>query len=99
LILKSTIKIIDQNPLGSASGFGIENLLLDREFTTRKLEFGKTQNNPMYCGLSRGYFENIILQTLSQPMVIAGKFANDMLLFTTQEFNFFSLPNEFTTGS
>ena len=99
LILKSTIKIIDQNPLGSASGFGIKNLLLDREFTTQKLEFGKIQNNPMYCGLSRGYFENIVLQTLSQSMVIASKFANDMLLFTTQEFNFFSLPNEFTTGS
>jgi len=53
----------------------------------------------MYCGLSRGYFENIVLQTLSQPMIIAAKFANDLLLFTTQEFSFFSLPDEFTTGS
>ncbi len=99
VILEATIKIIDQNPLGSASGFGIENLFLDREFTTKVLQFYKTQENPMYCGLSRGYFENIVLQTLSQPMIIAGKFANDMLLFTTQEFDFFSLPNEFTTGS
>lgn len=99
VMLEATIKIIDQNPLGSASGFGIENFLLDRELTTKKLQFSKTQKNPMYCGLSRGYFENIVLQTLSQPMIIAGKFANDMLLFTTQEFNFFSLPNEFTTGS
>jgi len=97
--LQATMEIIDQNPLGSASGFGIENFSLDREFTTQKLGFKKTQKNPMYCGFSRGYFENIVLQTLSQPMIVAGKFANDMLLFTTQEFDYFSLPNEFTTGS
>lgn len=99
VMIEATIKLIDQNPLGSASGFGIENLSLDRELTTKILQFHKTQENPVYCGLSRGYFENIVLQTLSQPMIIASKFANDMLLFTTQEFNFFSLPNEFTTGS
>lgn len=99
ITLEATTKIIDQNPLGSASGFGIENLSLDRELTTKLLHFSKTQKNPMYCGLSRGYFENIVLQTLSQPVIIASKLASDMLLFTTQEFNYFSLPNEFTTGS
>ncbi len=97
--LNATINIIDQNPLGSASGFGIENFALDRDSTTKNLKFEKTQANPLYCGLSRGYFENIVLQTLSQPIIIASRFANDMLLFTTQEFNYFSLPNEFTTGS
>ena len=97
--LQATLKITDQNPLGSASGFGIANFPLDRAYTTEKLEFSRTQENPMYCGFSRGYFENIVLQTLSQVMVIAGKFANDMLLFTTQEFHFFTLPDHFTTGS
>ena len=99
VILNSVLKIIDQNPLGSASGFGIENLELDRDFTTRQLGFAKTQTNPLYCGMARGYFENIVLQTLSQPIFVAGRFAHDMLLFTTQEFNFFALPNEYTTGS
>lgn len=98
-MIEATNTVIDQNPLGSASGFGIGNLKLDRDFTTTKLGFAKIQENPMYCGLSRGYFESIVLQTLSQPMMLSGKFANDMLLFTTQEFNFFSLPDEFTTGS
>ncbi len=97
--LESTLKIIDQNPLGSASGFGIGNFPLDRDFTTEQMGFARTQKNPMYCGLSRGYFENIVLQTLSQVMILAGRFANDMLLFTTSEFNFLSLPNNFTTGS
>ena len=65
--------------MGSASGFGINNFQSDRGFTTKKLNFSKIQKNPMYCGLSRGYFENIVLQTLSQAMIISGKFANDML--------------------
>ncbi|MCK5591964.1 MAG: argininosuccinate lyase, partial [Candidatus Pacebacteria bacterium] len=54
---------------------------------------------PMYCGFSRGYFENIVLQNLSGLMIAFGRFANDMIIFTTQEFNFLSLPNNFTTGS
>ncbi len=91
--------MVDQNPLGSASGFGIENFPLDRDFTSWKLEFGSTQKNPMYCGFSRGYFENIALQTLSPLMVISGRFAVDMMLFSMQEFQYFSLPANFTTGS
>lgn len=98
-LLLATIKMIDQNPLGSASGFGISNYPLSRELTTKEMGFAKMQDNPMYCGLSRGYFENIVLQTLSQPMILSGKFANDMMLFTTQEFNYVSLPKNFTTGS
>lgn len=99
LVLEATMKIIDQNPLGSASGFGIEKVSLDRESTTKMLHFKKTQENPMYCGMSRGYFENVVLQSLSQPMIIASKFACDLLLFTMSEFAFFSLPDSFTTGS
>ncbi|MFA6171328.1 MAG: lyase family protein [Patescibacteria group bacterium] len=98
-MLKAARNLIDQNPLGSASGYGIDNLFLNRELTTKKLKFAKTQKNPMYCGFSRGYFENIVLQALSQIMIIAGRFASDMVIFTTQEFGFFSLPDSFTTGS
>ena len=99
ILLKVVRKLIDQNPLGSAAGFGVANIPIDRKLTTQKLGFKKIQENPMYCGFSRGYFENIILQALSNVMIIFGRFANDMIIFTTQEFNFFSLPNNFTTGS
>jgi len=97
--LGATEKQIDQNPLGSAAGFGISNLKLDRDYTSKELKFKKTQKNPIYCAFSRGYFENIILQSLSQIMIVFSRFASDMMLFTTQEFDFFSLPNNFTTGS
>lgn len=93
-----TIDAIDQNPLGSAAGFGV-TLPLDRDMTTKELGFSKTQENPMYCGLSRGIFELIAIQSLNPIMTYAGKFAEDMLLFTSQEFNFFKLPVTMTTGS
>jgi argininosuccinate lyase len=98
LLLAATNELIDQNPLGSAAGFGV-SLPIDRAFTTKSLAFQKTQSNPMYCGLSRGLFELMAVQVLNPLMVLAGKFAQDMHLFTSQEFNFFSLPHILTTGS
>lgn len=97
-LLQSTTGIIDQNPLGSSAGFG-SSLAIDREFTTTELDFAKTQQNPLYCGVSRGIFELLAVQSIQPLMVLAGKFAADMMLFTTQEFGFFSLPARFTTGS
>lgn len=98
-MVRAAAVLIDQNPLGSAAGFGVTGLKLDREYTTGKLGFNKTQQNPVYCGLSRGYFELAVLQICELAMTLSGRFACDMLLFTTQEFDYLSLPAEFTTGS
>jgi len=98
-VVKSTLDLINQNPLGSAAGFGINHLTLDRKKTTELLEFDRLQENVMYCGFSRGYFEMLVLQALNIPMVIAARFATDMMMFTQQETAFFSLPDQFVTGS
>jgi argininosuccinate lyase len=90
---------VNQNPLGSAAGFGINHLELDRKKTTELLNFDRCQENVMYCGFSRGYFEMMVLQALNVPMVIASRFATDMMMFTQQETSFFSLPDQFVTGS
>lgn len=97
-LVTHSIAAIDQNPLGSAAGFGV-TLPLDRQMTTDELGFATIQENPMYCGLSRGIFELIAVQALNPIMTFAGKFAEDMLLFTSQEFNYFKLPVTMTTGS
>ncbi|OGI95422.1 argininosuccinate lyase [Candidatus Nomurabacteria bacterium RIFCSPLOWO2_01_FULL_42_17] len=99
VLIIAMIKIIDQNPLGSAAGYGENTLGLDREFTTADLGFQKVQENPMYCAMSRGKFENMILQSIGSVMFDLGKVASDLLLFTTKEFNFFTLPDSFRTGS
>merc|ERR1719237_929264 len=53
----------------------------------------------MYCGLSRGTFENIALQAMSLPVVLCSRFAADMMMFTQQETGFLALPDGFVTGS
>ncbi len=99
ILLDAVLKVIDQNPLGSAAGYGENILGLDRKFTTKELNFKRVQGNPMYCAMSRGKFENLVLQAVSSVMFDIGKLASDLLLFTTKEFNFFTLPDTFKTGS
>jgi len=98
-LLSGALAVLDQNPLGSAAGFGINGLKLDRQATSRTMGFAKTQENPMYCGLSRGMFENVALQAMSLPVVVSSRFATDMMMFTQQETAFFALSDSFVTGS
>lgn len=88
----------DQNPLGSAAGFGT-GLSIDREFTTKELKFSRTQVNTLYCQSSRGKIESFTLGALIQVMLTLGKIANDMVWFTTKEFDFFEVDSSLTTGS
>ena len=97
-IVESAYSLNDQNPLGSAAGFGT-SLPLDREYTTKKLGFSKTQVNSLYCQNSRGKIESFTISSLSQIMLTLGKIANDLILFTTKEFNFFKVDDQLTTGS
>lgn len=98
-LLDVAYTINDQNPLWSAAGFGQHIIPIDREYTSKELGFSQTQENPMYCALSRGKFENIVLQALSNVMSDIGKFANDMVWFTSKEFAFFDLPEIYKTWS
>jgi argininosuccinate lyase len=98
-LVKATYAFIDQSPLGSAAGFGVKGLEQDMEFTAKEMGFASVQENPIYAGLSRGYFESAVLNACGLVMTLAGRFASDMLFFTTQELDYFSLPAEYTTGS
>lgn len=93
------VKILDQSPLGSASGFGIRNFKNNRTLSSQEMGFAKVQENPIYCGLSRGYFEYQFLQTFSPSLLLLLRFVTDTLMFTMSEFQYCSLPNSITTGS
>ncbi|MSR79072.1 MAG: argininosuccinate lyase [Candidatus Taylorbacteria bacterium] len=97
-LLGSILKNIDKNPLGSAAGFGTA-LPIDREYTTKELGFASVQQNTLYCQNSRGKFESLFLEGVAQVMLTLGKFAHDLVLFTSQEFGFFSIDPSLTTGS
>jgi len=96
--VNTVLKHIDKNPLGSAAGFGVA-LDLDREFTTQELGFAKVQTNSLYCQNSRGKIESIYLEALSQIMLTLDRLAGDMLLFTSNEFDYFNVDKSLTTGS
>jgi len=97
-ILKSAQKLNNQSPLGTGAGYGIP-LDLDREYTKELLGFEKIQNNPMYVQNSRGKIEGVTLSGCINVLQTINKFASDVLLFSTSEFNFFTVSDELTTGS
>jgi argininosuccinate lyase len=89
---------INNNPLGSAAGFGT-SIPVDREFTAKEMGFSGVQCNTLYVQNSRGKIESRYLEALVQVMLTLGKFANDMILFTSQEFDYFAVDTSLTTGS
>ena len=97
--LQSVRRRINKNPLGSAAGYGTPGLPLDRESTTRKLEFDQTQDPVTAAQLSRGKAESALLFEITLLMQDLSRMASDLLLFYTQEFAYVSLAAEVTTGS
>ncbi|HET6602872.1 MAG TPA: argininosuccinate lyase [Xanthomonadaceae bacterium] len=94
----ATLAAVDANPLGSASGYGV-NLPLDRDAGTQALGFARLQVNPIQAQLSRGKFELQALAVLSSALLDLRRLAWDLSLFTTAEFGFVELPAAYTTGS
>lgn len=98
ILLKSAYRITNQCPLGSAASYGVP-LPIDRQLTSDLLGFKKVQNNVLYVNNSRGKVEAIILSALSQVMLDLSKMSEDLILFTREEFNYFTLPDDVCPGS
>jgi argininosuccinate lyase len=98
IMLEAAFRIANQNPLGSAAGYG-SSFPLDREYTTRILGFDSMNYNVVYAQMGRGKTERIVSQAISSIASTLSKMSMDICLFNSQNFNFLSLPDEFTTGS
>ena len=88
-----------ESPLGSAAGYGTPGLAVDREATRRALGFAAVQEPVTAVQLSRGKAEAQLLCEIALLMQDLSRFAADVLLYTTGEFGFITLPDAFTTGS
>jgi len=97
--LEGCLRRIDQNPLGSAAGYGTPGLAIDRESTRRALDFAATQEPVTAVQLARGKAEAQLLFEIHLLMNDCGRLASDLVLFATREFGFVALPEEMTTGS
>lgn len=98
ILLNAALKIVDQNPLGSAAGYG-SSFPIDRTFTTRELEFKTLKYNSVAAQMSRGKSEKSTAYALSSLAGTLSKLAMDVTLYLSQNFNFLSLPTHLTTGS
>ncbi len=97
-LLLSAYRITNQNPLGSAAGYG-SSFPLNRQMTTDLLGFEALNYNVIYAQMGRGKMEKIVAFALGNLASTLSKLAYDVCLFTSQNFNFVKLPPEFTTGS
>jgi len=97
-LLLSAWNIADQNPLGSAAGYG-SSFPLNREMTTSLLGFGGMHYNSVAAQMSRGKCEKSLSFALSSIASTLNKIASDSILFMNGNYAFISFPDEVTTGS
>jgi argininosuccinate lyase len=90
---------LSKSPLGSAAGYGVPGLPVDREFTRAALGFDVVQEPVTAVQLSRGKGEAGLVFELCLLTQDLGRLAADLMLFYTQEFAYVTLPESMTTGS
>lgn len=96
--IEAAYKVADQNPLGSAAGYG-SSFPIDRSFTTEEMGFATMKYNVVAAQMSRGKVEKATAFGMSSIAFTLSKMAMDICLYMSQNFDFISFPDELTTGS
>jgi argininosuccinate lyase len=97
-MLGGAYKVVNQNPLGSAAGYG-NSFPLDREMTTRLLGFAYPNYNSVAAQLSRGKSERSVASAIGSIALTLNKFAADCCMYMCPNYGFIRFPDELTTGS
>jgi argininosuccinate lyase len=97
-LLAAAYKVVNKNPLGSGAGYG-SSFPLDRQCTTRILQFDTLNWNSVYAQMSRGKTEKFTATGISAVAATLSRLAMDCCLYLNQNFGFISFPEELTTGS
>ncbi|MCI1721107.1 MAG: argininosuccinate lyase [Bacteroidales bacterium] len=98
IMLKAAYSIANQNPLGSAAGYG-SSFPLDREMTTKLLGFKTLSYNSIAAQLGRGKTEKAVASAIGQIAGTINKLAEDCCIYMCPNFGFIKFPDELTTGS
>ena len=96
--LLSAWNITNRNPLGSAAGYG-SSFPLNRQMTTDLLGFSSMNYNVVYAQMGRGKMERTVANAMAGVAATISKLAFDACMYTSQNFGFIKLADEFTTGS
>jgi len=98
VLLNAAYKISDQNPLGSAAGYG-SSFPINRTMTTELMDFETMKYNVVAAQMSRGRLEKTTAFAMASVAGTLSKLASDVCLYMSQNFNFLGFPKELTTGS
>ena len=95
--LISAMEIMDENPLGCCALAGT-TYDTDRNFTTSELGFKKPVDNFMDGVSDRDYLLEL-LSNFSIIMMHLSRLSEELILWSSKEFNFIEISDEFSTGS
>jgi argininosuccinate lyase len=97
-LMQAAWQVVNQNPLGSAAGYG-SSFPLNRTMTTQLLGFDDLNYNVIYAQMGRGKTEKTLSFAMSSIAATLARFSMDACLYMSQNFGFITLPDELTTGS
>jgi len=97
-MLRGAYNVTDQNPLGSAAGYG-SSYPLNRQMTTELLKFSDLDYNVVAAQLSRGKSERAVASAMGAIALTLNKFAADCCMYMSPNYGFIRFPDELTTGS
>jgi argininosuccinate lyase len=89
-LLNAALKTVDQNPLGSAAGYG-SSFPIDRELTTKDMNFSTLKYNVVAAQMSRGKSERTIAAGLGGLCNTLSRFAMDICLYMSQNLFLFQM--------
>ena len=90
-------KRLNESPLGSAALAGT-SYPIDRDFVSNKLGFDKPTKNSM-DGVSDRDFAVEFMSATSLIAIHLSRLAEELVIWSSDRFNFIKLPESFTTGS
>jgi argininosuccinate lyase len=97
-LITAAYNVTNKNPLGSGAGYG-SSFPLNREMTTKLLEFETMNYNVVYAQMTRGKTEKIAAMAMASVAATLSKLAYDVCLYMNQNFAFLTFPDNLTTGS
>jgi argininosuccinate lyase len=95
---KALFAHLDKSPLGAAAGYGVP-IPLDREYTSALMGFDRVHINAQAVQNSRGRLEASVIHWLVEVGRDVEKMAWDLLLYSSAEFGFVTIPERLCTGS
>ena len=98
IMLNAAFSVADQNPLGSAAGYG-SSFPINRKTTTDLLNFKTMKFNSVAAQMSRGKVEKTTAFAIAAVAGTLSKLSTDVVLYMSQNFGFIGFPDELTTGS